>query len=231
VTARRPREICSRFLNVISLFNGAVPLIAIQMRALRIGDVLTLDFTTVVDELTRGLVDEDEDAQSAPADRAYWEAKANKETVALADELLTFAQASDPTLGLNYTKFYIGLQRNGQVCNFATFRPRKTRLVLGVRLPETEELTREDRRLRDRDPTLRAPRWSLPPGAREEGHHQPQGAARRAFSAGLQAAQRLMRDLKSPSREPSLFADCQIPSLIRRASFPVIFHGNQRLSI
>ena len=27
------------------------------------------------------------------------------------------------------------------MCNFATFRPRKTHLILGVRLPETEELT------------------------------------------------------------------------------------------
>ena len=120
-----------------------MPLIAIQMRALRIGEVLTLDFATVVNELTRGLVDEDEDedARSAPADRAYWEGEASKETVALADDLLALVRISDPTLGLNYTKFYIGLQRHGQVCNFATFRPRKTYLVFGVRLPETEELT------------------------------------------------------------------------------------------
>jgi hypothetical protein len=34
-----------------------------------------------------------------------------------------------------------GDHRRGQACNFATFRPRKTHLILGVRLPETEELT------------------------------------------------------------------------------------------
>jgi hypothetical protein len=31
-------DITSRFLNVISLFNGTIPLIAIQMQALRIGE-------------------------------------------------------------------------------------------------------------------------------------------------------------------------------------------------
>src|SRR6266481_4671538 len=71
-------DITSRFLNVISLFNGTIPLIAIQMQALRIGENVTLVFTTVMDELTRGLIDEDEDAEAVPADRAYWENKATK---------------------------------------------------------------------------------------------------------------------------------------------------------
>jgi hypothetical protein len=66
-------DITSRFLNVISLFNGTIPLIAIQMQALRIGENETLVFTTVMDEMSRGLVDEDEDAEAAPTDRAYWE--------------------------------------------------------------------------------------------------------------------------------------------------------------
>ena len=38
---------------------------------------MTRVFTTVVDELTRGLVDEDEDVQEI-ADRAYWEGRATK---------------------------------------------------------------------------------------------------------------------------------------------------------
>src|SRR5436309_8317826 len=47
-------DITSRFLNVISLFNGAVPLIAIQMQAMKVGDQFTIVFTTVVNELARG---------------------------------------------------------------------------------------------------------------------------------------------------------------------------------
>jgi len=56
-------------LNVVSLFNGTVPLIAIQLQALKFGDQVALVFTTVMDEFSRGPVDEDEDAEATPADR------------------------------------------------------------------------------------------------------------------------------------------------------------------
>jgi hypothetical protein len=62
-------DITSRFLNVVSLFNGHIPLIAIQMQALRVAEHTILVFTTVMDERTLGPIDEDEDAESAPADR------------------------------------------------------------------------------------------------------------------------------------------------------------------
>src|SRR5215471_10331159 len=52
-------DITSRFLNVVALFNGTIPLIAMQMQALKVGDHITLIFTKVMDELSRGLVDED----------------------------------------------------------------------------------------------------------------------------------------------------------------------------
>ncbi|WP_417322614.1 DUF5655 domain-containing protein [Erythrobacter aureus] len=133
-------DITSRFLNVISLFNGTIPLIAIQMQALKVGDSTTLVFTTVMDEMTRGLVDEDEDAEAAPTDRAYWEARATKTTVSLADELLKTVREFDPTLDLKYNKFYIGLSRDGQPFNFVTFRPKKSHLNLDIKLPETEEI-------------------------------------------------------------------------------------------
>lgn len=44
-------EISARFLNVLRLFNGSVPLAAIQVSALKVGDQLTLLFTTVLSEL------------------------------------------------------------------------------------------------------------------------------------------------------------------------------------
>src|SRR6266481_4812327 len=91
-------DITSRFLNVISLFNGNVPLIAIQMQAFKVGEAITLIFTKVLDELSRGPVDEDEDAEAAPADRAYWEERGSKLTVHLADELLDIVHQFDQSL-------------------------------------------------------------------------------------------------------------------------------------
>lgn len=133
-------DITSRFLNVISLFNGTIPLIAIQMQTLKVGDNLTLVFTKVLDELVRGLVDEDEDAKAAPTDRAFWEKKASKATVNLADEMLELLHEFDSSLKLNYTKFYIGLEKEGQSYNFVAFRPKKNQLNFELKLPQTDDV-------------------------------------------------------------------------------------------
>ena len=123
-------DITSRFLNIIALFNGSIPLIALQMQALKVGNHTTVVFTKVIDEMPRGLVDEDEDAEAAPADRAYWEKRGSKATVQLADELLGIAREIAPSLELKYNRFYIGLSKDGQPFNIAVFRPRKTLLIL-----------------------------------------------------------------------------------------------------
>ena len=127
-------DITSRFLNVVSLFNGTIPFVALQMQAVKVGDSMTVVFTKVVDELTRGLVDEDEDGEVAPTDRAYWEKRGSKMTVELADKLLAVAQESDPTLTLKYNKFYIGVSKDGQAFNFMAIRPRKKVTNLDIKL-------------------------------------------------------------------------------------------------
>jgi hypothetical protein len=133
-------DITSRFLNIISLFNGMIPLVAIQMRALKVGQQVGLVFTTVVDQLALGLVDEDEEQE--PTDRAYWESRSSKKTVAMAEELMAIAKTHDPSLEMKYNKFYIGLARNGHPCNFVMFRPKKGFIRFEPRLknlPETQE--------------------------------------------------------------------------------------------
>lgn len=132
-------DITSRFLNVVSLFNGVVPLIAIQVQAYEVGDHITLVFTKVLDEMQRGLVDEDEDAISAPTDRAYWEnEKGTLKTVALMDRLFELVKEGDPDVELKYNKFYVGLIKEGRADNYAQFRPQKASVVLEVRMPRTE---------------------------------------------------------------------------------------------
>lgn len=132
-------DITSRFLNVISLFNGTIPLIAIQMQAVTVGDVMTVVFTKVMDELVRGVVDEDEVEAAAPADRSFWETRASRQTVALADDCLTIARDSDPTLELKYNRHYIGISRNGKAMNFIAMCPRKSSITIEVRLPKNSE--------------------------------------------------------------------------------------------
>jgi hypothetical protein len=134
-------DILSRFLNVISLFNGTIPLIAIQMQAYKVGEYFTLIFTKVLDELTRGPVDHDEEAEAAPTDRKYWEEeRATKETLQLTDELFAIVREFDPALELKYNKFYIGLARKGRADNFVTFTPRKRLAGIEPRISRTDEL-------------------------------------------------------------------------------------------
>lgn len=132
-------DITSRFLNVIGLFNGMIPLVAIQMNVLKNGDQVGLMFTTVLDHMPLGLSEEDEEVDE-PTDRAYWEQRGSKTTVALADQLLEIAKKHDPKLELKYNKFYIGLAKNGQPSNFVTFRPKKGFLRFEPRLPNSTEM-------------------------------------------------------------------------------------------
>jgi hypothetical protein len=131
-------DITSRFLNVISLFNGVIPLMAIQMNSLKLGDQVGLFFTTVVSQVSFGLVDEDEEVREA-TDRSYWENRGSKKTVAMADELLEIARQFDPSLELKYNKFYIGLAKQGQPKNFIIFRPKKGFIRFEPRLSNSQE--------------------------------------------------------------------------------------------
>ena len=93
-------DITSRFLNVISLFNGNIPFIAIQMKALKINDSISLFFTTVIDELNLGTEEEDE---QEIVDRKYWESKGTKESVKLADKVISYIEPVAPGYALNTT--------------------------------------------------------------------------------------------------------------------------------
>lgn len=132
-------DITSRFLNVIGLFNGHIPLIAIQLNALKIGEDIGLMFTTVLDELPLGLIEEDEEVKEV-TDRNYWLSRGTENTVKLADEMLALVNEFAPDYEFKYNKFYIGLAKDGRPYNFAVFRPKKNNMQVEIKLPHSEEL-------------------------------------------------------------------------------------------
>jgi predicted transport protein len=131
-------EITSRFLNVIGLFNGFIPLVAIQMQAYRTADQVALIFTTVLNEMRLGADDEDEEILE-PADRAYWEGRSSKDTLQVADQVLSIIKSLDEGYALKYNIGYIGLARNGRSNNFIIMSPKRNWLRLGMRLDRSEE--------------------------------------------------------------------------------------------
>lgn len=132
-------DITSRFLNVIQLFNGAIPLIALKMTAYEVDGDVALTFVRVVDELTFGLVEEDEPV-AEPTDREYWLNKASEPAIRLTDQLLDLVRQVEPNATPRYNKYYIGLWVQGQPLNFVSFRPRKAHVVLTIRITRSAEL-------------------------------------------------------------------------------------------
>lgn len=133
-------EITARFFNVISLFNGFIPIIAIQVSAIVIQEhVMTLVFTKVLDRMTLGTEAED---QGEPTDRAFWEDSSTPKVLELSDRVYEYIREIDPLAAQNYTKFYIGLSRNSIATNYIVRRLYKQFLRLEMKLPESEERTR-----------------------------------------------------------------------------------------
>ncbi|WP_432487038.1 hypothetical protein [Kineococcus sp. SYSU DK018] len=133
-------DITSRFLNVLSLFNGFIPLIAIQLSALQVGDTLTLHTTKVMDVTTLG-TEEDDDEVIGGTDRSYWENRGTTASMKIVDALMHMVKERDQSLTLKYNKYYIGLTRDGVPDNFVAFRPRKEYVVVELRIPRSDELT------------------------------------------------------------------------------------------
>lgn len=131
-------DITTRFLNVISLLNRSVPLIAIQMNAYRNGNDYWLTFTKVLSELQPERDETDEVKEVT--DRSYWIKRGTLETVALVDKMLKVVTEIVPGYELKYNKFYIGLSKNGRPDNFVAFRPRKHNLHIEMKSNRSEEV-------------------------------------------------------------------------------------------
>lgn len=134
-------EITSRFFNVIGLFNGFIPLIAIQLNALEVNGFMTLNATRVLDIQSLGT--EEEDSPALATDRPYWESRSTKQVLTVMDSLVELARDIDPRLIARYNKHYIGLGIDGLANNFISFKPRKKNVCLQIKIPssvETDEI-------------------------------------------------------------------------------------------
>jgi hypothetical protein len=132
-------DVTSRFLNVISLFNKSIPLIAVQLNAIQVGDNLTLNATTVLNLMQIGTEEDDEPGQAT--NRDYWISKGSPASISIADSLLLLINEVSSHVDLKYNKHYIGLARDGIADNFIIFRARKDFVIAEFRLLRNEETT------------------------------------------------------------------------------------------
>ncbi|MDC1389690.1 hypothetical protein N8342_07585 [Acidimicrobiales bacterium] len=122
-------EVTSRFFNVISLFNRAIPMVAVQAQLITVGDAVTLTFTKVLDLATLG-TDEEDTELAVETDRNYWLSKAGDESMVLVDDLFKMVAETDVDVVPSYNKHYIGQHRHGRADNYIIYKPRKAGHVL-----------------------------------------------------------------------------------------------------
>jgi hypothetical protein len=130
-------DITSRFLNVVSLLAGTIPLVAIQINALMVGDNIVLDFVRVLDQR---LLRRDDVTDIQLTDRAYWVEKSADPIMKIVDDMLNIInEKANPKQQLNFNKYHIGLTDGLRSRNFIYFRPRKKFVRVTVPGEWTEE--------------------------------------------------------------------------------------------
>jgi hypothetical protein len=144
-------DITSRFLNVIGLFNGFIPLIAVQLKAFKFEDKIALVFTKVLDEMTLGIEEDEEDEiEQISVNRDFWiQRKASNETVQIADKVLELINENSSGHEFRYTKVNIRVTKNGQYLPYILIKPRKRKhIVLIIRAVKSDEI---DKIIEDND--------------------------------------------------------------------------------
>jgi hypothetical protein len=132
-------NITSRFLNILSLFAGTIPLVAIQLSALKVGGQLVLNFVTVLDRVA--LRQDDESETTSPAvDRDAWVTWASAATVGVADRIVArINNKATRKRQLSYVQSYIGLSDGGKRDNFISFVPQKAKTVVYARVNDAQK--------------------------------------------------------------------------------------------
>jgi hypothetical protein len=131
-------DITSRFLNIISLFAGSVPLIALQMTAHQHEGKVFLNFVKVIDQTSLREDDETPEPQDGK-DRNYWLSRGSETSMAVADEMLEMInEFTKVPHHLTYMKVFIGLTDKLSANNFVRFILRKPLAQVLVRVSDKD---------------------------------------------------------------------------------------------
>lgn len=137
-------DITSRFLNVMSLLAGSIPLIALRMSAIKIDDKVMLHFTPVLDQTSLRSDDEYELGERAGSrgtetDRSWWAQRSSTQILAICDELLKIAEhASGQRHRMSYRKIIIDFVSEADGVRRVWCVPKKTLIHVGCYVAEPE---------------------------------------------------------------------------------------------
>ncbi len=127
-------DITTRFLNVISLLAGSIPLVAIQLDALRVGEGVVMNFVRVLDQTDLRVEDgPEENGGGGEVDRSYWNQKGGPSLMKICDDVLEMINSAGRAgRELNYLRGYVGLRLNGIVQNVVWLAPKPSKKVVHI---------------------------------------------------------------------------------------------------
>lgn len=135
-------NVTARFLNVISLMSGSVPIVAIQLDALEVQGHIVLNFVQVLDQAELRVDDTEEDGGGGPVDRAYWAGLIGEQLLGVCDAVVHEVNShAHGAFTAHFLRRYIGLRSNGVVNNFVYMAPKRTKNIvhIGLRLSNADE--------------------------------------------------------------------------------------------
>lgn len=100
-------EITNRFFNVIYLMNRSIPIMAIQLNAIRANGKIGLVFTKVLDVYEK--LEIEETLPQETKDRAYWEKIGDRKFLSIADGLIREHLNVCATQKITYNKYHIAI--------------------------------------------------------------------------------------------------------------------------
>lgn len=132
-------DITTRFLNVMSLMAGNIPMIAIQLCALKVGDQLLLNFVPVLNQTTLRR-DDETDSGGQEVDRSYWDGRVGPAIMSIADGVLKLVnEVNETVFESRYVKSHIGICEPGDWRNAVVVWPKKQYAHIRVRVSDPDK--------------------------------------------------------------------------------------------
>lgn len=132
-------DITGRYLNILGLFAGSIPLIVIQLNALKVGEQIVLDFVQVLNQTSLRRDDETR-TSTRGSSREEWVKYAGEKSIGLVEAMLGMInEKAQIKQQLNYLQQYIGLTDGVRSRNFVSFDPKKKFIYLYVNVTVPED--------------------------------------------------------------------------------------------
>lgn len=129
----------SRYFNVVKFLTEKMPMVVVEMRALKVGKNLTDACYTLLDGRDQTEQEEIEEP-SAPKDRGTWLSKSSPASIEAIDQIEKVLKSIDPNVSVNWTnRHFVGLQVGNRSANFVTFAPKKKFLRVSARFLDDSE--------------------------------------------------------------------------------------------